>query len=154
VEITKTKTLTDSQFQQINRLWNEAYPENFKDRFGLLLDGVLNYNHYLIEGKNNTVLAWAVDFKKDNEVRFSIIVTESQKGKGFGGQLMNRLKNEHDVFFGWVIDHGDDKKLNGENYISPLSFYLKQGGEVLPNIRLDTEIVKAVKIKFIGKQNK
>jgi len=154
VEIVKTKILNDKQYRQIDQLWNEEYPENFKGRFRLLLDGINDYNHYIIEDKNHNVVAWAADFKKDKEVRFSILVRENQKGQGLGSQLMNRLKQEHNFFFGWVIDHDNDIKLNGENYDSPLPFYLKLGGEVLSNSRLDTEIVNAVKIKFIGNLNR
>ena len=37
-------------------------------------------------------------------------------------------------------------KSNGENYESPLSFYIKQGFEVLHNKRIETDLLKAVKI--------
>jgi GNAT superfamily N-acetyltransferase len=149
MNIIKTKHLTDSQFQQINHLWNEEYPINLKDRFGILLDGVENYNHYLIQDENNNVLAWAVDFEKDNEVRFSIIVSKDQQGKGTGSLLMNRLKEDLAEFYGWVIDHDNDKKENGENYQSPLSFYIKHGFEVLYDSRIDNDMLKAVKIRFV-----
>ena len=148
MEILKTKYLTSIQFQQINRLWNEGFPLNLKDRFELLLDGVNNFNHYLIEDEDQNILAWAVDFEKDNEIRFSIIVDKKNKRSGLGSQLLERLKNDLGEFYGWVIDHNNYKKSNGESYISPLPFYVKHGFEVLYNIRIDTEILKAVKIKF------
>jgi hypothetical protein len=75
MKISKIKKLNNEQFQQINQMWNDEYPMKLKDRFGLLLDGVENYNHYLIE-QNNRILAWAVDFEKENETRFSIIVNQ------------------------------------------------------------------------------
>ena len=149
MEIIKTKSLTTKQFQQINCLWNEEYPLKLKDRFGLLLDGVNNYSHYLIEDKDKNILAWAVDFEKDNEIRFSIIVDKNYQGKGLGVQLIKKLKNDLEEFYGWVIDHNDDKKSNGENYESPLSFYIKQGFEVLHNKRIETDLLKAVKIKLV-----
>ena len=150
MEIIKTKSLTTKQLQQINRLWNEEYPLKLKDRFGLLLDGVNNYSHYLIEDKDKNILAWAVDFEKDNEIRFSIIVDKNYQGKGLGVQLIKKLKNDLEEFYGWVIDHNDDKKSNGENYESPLSFYIKQGFEVLHNKRIETDLLKAVKIKLVN----
>jgi GNAT superfamily N-acetyltransferase len=146
--IIKTKSLTTKQFQQINRLWNEEYPLKLKDRFQLLLDGVNDYNHYLIEDKDKNILAWAVDFEKDNEIRFSIIVDKNQQGKGLGVKLIKKLKNDLEEFYGWVIDHNDDKKSNGENYESPLSFYIKHGFKVLHTKRIETDLLKAVKIKF------
>ena len=72
MKIIKTKELTKIQFQQINELWNQEYPLKLKNRFELLLDGVENFNHYIIE-QNCQVIAWAVDFEIENEIRFSII---------------------------------------------------------------------------------
>lgn len=150
MEITKTKHLTDIQFQQINQLWNEEYPIKLKNRFGILLDGTESYNHYLIEDEHKNIIAWAVDFEKDNETRFSIIVDRKRRGKGLGSLLIKRLKEDLAEFYGWVIDHNDDKKEDGESYQSPLSFYIKQGFEVLYDIRIDTDMLKAVKIKRIN----
>lgn len=148
MNIQQTKQLTEQQFQQINQLWNNEYPVTLKDRFGLLLEGVENYTHYLIEDEQKTVVAWAVDFEKDNEIRFSIIVDSKQQGKGLGRLLINRLKEEVNEFYGWVIDHNNDLKANGEYYQSPLSFYEKHDFEVLQDVRVDTEMLKAVKIKW------
>ena len=92
MEIIKTKNINSDQFQQIDQMWNDEYPIKLKDRFGILLEGVENYNHYLIE-QNNNVLAWAVEFDKEREKRFSIIVKNEYKGNGFGKLLINRLKS-------------------------------------------------------------
>lgn len=146
MEILKAKNIDENQFQQINDLWNEEYPINLKNRFGLLLEGVSNYNHYLIE-ENNQILAWAVDFEKDNETRFSIIVNKKHQRKGLGSLLIDRLKKDLGEFYGWVIDHNNDIKENGEFYQTPISFYRNNGFEVLIDERIDSEIIKAVKIK-------
>ena len=42
----------------------------------------------------------------------------------------------------------NDKRENGEPYISPMSFYLKHGFEILQNERIETEMIQAVKIKW------
>ena len=147
MQILQTRYLTDEQFQNIHRLWNEEYPVKLKDRFGLLLNGVDNYMHYLIEDENNTIVAWAVHFEKDNETRFSIIVSEKQQGKGLGTALVNKLKEDVNELYGWVIDHNNDIKQNGEHYLSPIPFYLKHGFEILPTIRIDNDMLNAVKIK-------
>ena len=83
-------------------------------------------------------------FEHSNQIRFSIIVSKEHQGKGLGKLLLDHLKATHDEFFGWVIDHNNDLKLNGENYISPLPFYLKQGFEIIPNQRIDSEMIQAV----------
>ncbi len=80
-----------------------------------LLDGVENYSHYIIEDDRQNVLAWAVDFEKENEIRFSIIVNSKYKGKGLGSMLVEKLKSENELFYGWVIDHNNDLKSNGEH---------------------------------------
>jgi GNAT superfamily N-acetyltransferase len=146
--IKKAKILTEKQSSQINQLWNDEYPIKLKDRFPILLDGVENYNHYLIEDLNNDVIAWAVDFEKENEIRFSIIVDSKHKGKGLGSLLVEKLKSEIDLFYGWVIDHNEDLKSNGEHYQTPMPFYLKYGFEILKDIRIESEMIRAVKIKW------
>ena len=148
MNIVKTKVLTVHQTARINKLWNEEYPVKLKDRFPILLEGVVNYNHYLLEDIHQDVIAWAVDFEKENQIRFSIIVSSEHKGKGLGGLLINRLKQENEEFYGWVIDHDEDVKVGGEHYQTPMPFYLKHGFEILPNERIDTEMIRAVKIKW------
>ncbi|MBL0342953.1 MAG: GNAT family N-acetyltransferase [Bacteroidetes bacterium] len=148
MEILKTQQLTAaSQFEQINQLWNEEFPVNLNNRFGILLDGATNFNHYLVEATPHNVAAWAVDFEKDNEIRFSLIVAGKHQGKGIGTALLQRLKNDLGEFYGWVIDHNNDIKANGEPYRSPLLFYVKQGFEVLHLSRIDSDMLHAVKIK-------
>ncbi|HEY1046134.1 MAG TPA: GNAT family N-acetyltransferase [Bacteroidia bacterium] len=143
-----TRTLSSSQFEQINAMWNHEYPLKLKDRFPLLLEGVDRYEHYLIEDADQNVLAWAVDFEKDEQIRFSIIVSEAHKGRGLGRMLLDRLKENNKEFYGWVIDHNHDVKANGEQYLSPMSFYLKHGFEILTDKRIDSEMIKAVLIKW------
>jgi len=146
MEILKTKNITNIQFQQIHVLWNKEFPVKLRDRFGVLLDGVENFNHYLVE-ENNEVIAWAVDFEKENETRFSIIVDQNYRGRGLGSLLIARLKNDLGTFYGWVIDHNNDLKEDGTYYQSPLLFYVRQGFEVIRDQRIDSELLKAVKIK-------
>lgn len=146
MKILKTKIITTDQFRQINEMWNEEFPINLKDRFSLLLEDVEKYNHYLIE-ENGIILAWAVDFEKNGELRFSIIVGKEQQGRGLGKLLIDRLKRDLGEFYGWVIDHDDYIKQNGETYQSPLAFYQKSGFEVLNDFRSDLDLIKVVKIR-------
>ena len=102
MEIRKTTILTDKQKEQIHSLWNDEYPAKLKDRFSILLENVDWFNHYIIEDLNNNLIAWAVDFEKDRQVRFSIIVSSKHKGKGIGSMLISKLKKENHEFYGWV----------------------------------------------------
>ena len=153
MEITQTTILSDVQSDQINSLWNAEYPLKLKDRFPILLEGTTWHNHFLIEDSNHVVIAWAVMFEHSNQIRFSIIVSKEHQAKGLGKLLLNHLKDTHDEFYGWVIDHNNDLKSDGENYISPLPFYLKQGFEIIPNQRLESEMIQAVLVGW-NKSNK
>lgn len=152
IEIIKTKHLTNQQFEQINQLWNDEYPLKLKDRFPILLDGVENFNHYIMEDANHNVIAWAVDFEKENQIRFSIIVSFCHQEKGFGGLLIEKLKQENDEFYGWVIDHNEELKSSGEFYQTPMPFYLKHGFEILNDNRIDNEMIRAVLVKWSNKK--
>jgi GNAT superfamily N-acetyltransferase len=151
--IMKTKRLTQKQEEQIVALWNEEYPIKLTGRFKQLLEGVKNYNHYIVEDEQQNLSAWAVDFEKEKEIRFSIIVRSNQKGKGLGSLLLEKLKFENEEFYGWVIDHNNYIKHNGENYITPMPFYLKHGFSILKDCRVATEIISAVKVKWTVKIN-
>jgi len=144
----KTQHLTNSQYQQIQDLWNQEYPQSLMHRFPILLDGVANFQHYILEDEHQKVLGWAVSFEKDGEIRFSIIVDELYQGKGWGKLLIQQLMTDLDEFYGWVIDHDGDLKANGVPYQSPLEFYRKLGFEILHHQRLDNEFLKAVKIQW------
>lgn len=148
MDIIKTKILSPTQAFSVNEMWNQEYPAKLKDRFPLLLEGVVNYQHYLIEDDNQQIIAWAVVFEKEKEIRFSIIVSSVHKGKGLGASLIDMLKQEHQEFYGWVIDHNDDLKRNGELYITPMPFYMNHGFEILRNERIHSDMIRAVKIKW------
>ncbi len=129
-------------------MWNDEFPIKLKNRFAILLEGAENFNHYIILDTSQNIMAWAVDFEKEKEIRFSIIVSSNHKGKGLGSILVERLKTENKLFYGWVIDHNNDVKGNGEQYQTPLPFYLKHEFVVLNEVRMETEIISAVKIKW------
>lgn len=149
--IIQTKILSANQYTQINQLWNDEYPIQLKDRFPILLDEIQNFNHYIIEDTKYNIIAWAVVFEKENEIRFSIIVNAQHKGKGLGSLMVEKLKAENELLYGWVIDHNSDLKSNADHYQTPMPFYLKHGFEILHNKRIEGEMIKGVKIKWCKK---
>lgn len=94
-------------------------------------------------------MGWALTFERENEKWFAIILSEKIKGKGLGRKMLNELKKEEQVLNGWVIDHNNDKKKNGQQYISPLKFYEKCGFIILSDVRLELDKISAVKIKWM-----
>lgn len=153
MQIHSLSFLSKQQQNEIHDLWNQEYPLNLKDRFSILLSDTEDHRHYFIENDLGEIIAWAVDFLSQEERRFSIIVSSREKGKGLGALLINKLKEENDVIFGWVIDHNKDLKSTGEHYQTPMPFYLKHGFEILSEQRLETEIISAVKIKWERKND-
>jgi hypothetical protein len=72
-------------------------------------------------------------------------------GQGKGTLLLNKLKENEHKLCGWVVDHDNDRKQDGEPYKSPLKFYQKNGFAICSDVRLETEKRSAVKI--IWEQN-
>jgi hypothetical protein len=152
LDIIQTTELNERVKNQILDLWNNEYPEkltyNSLKEFDNYLNNLSNLTHYLLTNNENLILGWALKFERENEKWFAIILSEIIKGKGLGRKMLNELKKEEQVLNGWVIDHNNDKKKNGQLYVSPLKFYEKCNFEILVDERLELEKISAVKIKW------
>lgn len=152
LDIIQTTELNEQVKNQILDLWNNEYPEkltyNSLKEFDNYLNNLSNLTHYLLTNNENLILGWALKFERENEKWFAIILSEIIKGKGLGRKMLNELKKEEQVLNGWVIDHNNDKKKNGQLYVSPLKFYKKCNFEILVDERLELEKISAVKIKW------
>lgn len=137
--------------EKVMTLWNQEYPIGLKyesiDQFDDFLAKTSNPKHYIIES-NDELIGWIATFIRDEEKWFSIILNSNYQGKGYGTQLINEAKKKEIYLNGWVVDHNNDIKSNGKPYQSPLSFYLKNDFEVLKEIRLETDKISAVKIRW------
>lgn len=146
------KNLSTNQSQQINQLWNDEYPKNLNNRFPLLIQDTTDHNHYILSDQFNVILAWAVAFLREEEIWFSIIVSSANHKKGYGKMLINSLKKYNTELNGWVIDHNNYIKANGEQYDSPMGFYLKNDFKIIADDRIETDILSAVKIYWLKKE--
>jgi GNAT superfamily N-acetyltransferase len=142
-----SKTLTQDQAKQIDYFWNEVYPVKLKNRFGLLLKDIKEFNHHILLNETDEVIGWAATFLRDEEIWFSILVSAENQNKGYGNMLIDSLKQNFENLCGWVIDHNNDLKQDGLAYSSPIQFYLKNGFVVMDD-RIETDIISAVKIKY------
>jgi GNAT superfamily N-acetyltransferase len=97
------------------------------------------------------IVAWAVVFEKDAEERFSLIVKKGFQRSGLGSRLLRLMLNDREYLEAWVIDHNNDVLSSNEKYISPLPFYLKNGFNIIPGVRIDNELISAVKISSAKK---
>ena len=152
MQFIKTLKLSKSQKQEICDLWNNEYPEKLNYRnladFENYLKNLSKQSHIIMVDKDHNIKGWYFDFIRENKKWFAIILDSKFQGKGLGKKMLNLVKEKESELNGWVIDHSNDKKQNGEIYESPLSFYLKNGFEILVKNRLENEKISAVKIKW------
>ncbi|WP_432411200.1 GNAT family N-acetyltransferase [Rasiella sp. SM2506] len=150
MDIIKTEKLTKNWKSQILTLWNNEYPEklNFTSlaTFETYLKNLTEPSHRLLVDADGNLKGWYFDFIREEEKWFAIIIDSTLHGKGYGTRLLTEAKEKEHELNGWVIDRNEGKKRNGEVYKSPLAFYLKNGFERIPEIRLELEVLSAVKI--------
>jgi len=152
VKITRTENLSEAQKQSIIRLWNAEYPVQIQhsgiDSFDEYLRPKANLRHYLLIDPDEIIRGWLATFIRDDERWFALLVDGSQQKKGFGTMLLNKVKEFENEINGWVIDRENDVKANGELYLSPIGFYLKNDFEILSDVRIENETISAVKIRW------
>lgn len=152
MELIKKHSLSTTEKLQLLELWNAEYPKTLAhsslESLNDYLTNLKDTYHLLLIDKSGKIGSWCFCFKRENEPWFAIIIDSNLKGQGFGTQLLNKLKREVQMLNGWVIDHDTYERLNLEPYQSPLPFYLKNGFQVLSEVRLELEHISAVKIKW------
>jgi GNAT superfamily N-acetyltransferase len=150
-EAIETKYLNIKHKQEIINLWNEEYPIqlNYKkiEDFEIYLENLNNCIHYLIQDSNNTIKGWAFKFERDNKKWFAVIIAKEFQGIGIGKNLLEKIKTNETELLGWVINHSNDDKKNGEKYISPINFY-KKCDFTITTERLQSNLISAIKIKW------
>ncbi|NEW79312.1 MAG: GNAT family N-acetyltransferase [Gelidibacter sp.] len=152
MKIITTNNLNNPQKKVVYELWNTEYPKNLTHQnlsdFENYLNALTNQYHNLLINKNGKILGWYFDFDRNNEKWFAMILASKIHGKGFGTRLLNEAKKRESALNGWVIGKTDYLKQNGEYYKSPIPFYLKNGFQLVPEIRLELEHLSAVKITW------
>ncbi|MBS1731320.1 MAG: hypothetical protein JSS67_11190 [Bacteroidetes bacterium] len=152
MEIVKTVILDRKEKQQVFDLWNSEYPINLGFTKVLDMDNYLNMlpnlMYYLLKDDKKQLKGWAMTFSSGTEIWFAITVSTNVQRRGFGTLLLHTLKNENDLLNGWVIDHENDYKRNGQIYQSPLPFYKKNEFTILSEYRLELPVLSAVKITW------
>jgi ribosomal protein S18 acetylase RimI-like enzyme len=133
------------------QIWNEVYPVALVYRdfaaFEEYLFKIGDPIHYVIS-ENQKILGWMATFERTNERWFSIIINPNHQNQGLGRMLLDGAKKEAQSLNGWVVDHDNDLKSNGEAYNSPLHFYIKNGFQVIRETRLEIENLSVVKIQW------
>ena len=144
--------LSQGQKEEVFELWNNEYPDvlaySALAEFDDYLNNLDNRYHILLVDDAEKVKGWYLEFTRDDEKWFVLIVGSEVQNRGYGSQLLEMGKSRTDKLNGWVIDHNNYKKLSGEPYLSPLGFYVKNGFKVLHDKVLKTEKINAVQIEW------
>ena len=152
MQIKIIKTLTPSQKYDLCELWNNEYPAQlgYADMaaFDAYLAKLIEPVHFLVEDENGKIIGWYFHFFRDNGKWFVIILSSDIQGKGVGSVLLKKAKAKETELNGWVTDHNNYEKKNGEVYRSPIGFYKKNGFEVVKEERLELEVLSAVRIRW------
>lgn len=147
-----TPNFTPSQKHQLLNLWNQVYPAQLAyeslDDLDAYLNGLENVHHELVTDEAGAITGWYFDFERDGAKWFAILLHDSIQGQGVGTRLLREAMQREPELNGWVVDHNNDHKLNGEPYLSPLNFYLRAGFEVRSENRLELEQISAVQIRW------
>ena len=148
----RKKYLDPQEKRSIMELWNKEYPhslmyENIQE-LDAYLSNLKGQNHIFMLNDAGEIKGWYFDFIREEERWFATIVDSTFQGKGFGGKLIRIAMQDRAALNGWVIDSSDYKKSGGKSYKSPLGFYQKMGFLIQPEIKLETEKIKAIKISW------
>ncbi len=145
-----TEILNPTEKIQILNLWNKEYPFNIQlsdlSELESYLANLKDKRYILVQSSDGEVIAWYMDFIRDEERWFAMIVGGRFQGKGLGGKLLQLGKEQNTELNGWAIQENDYKKGNGEWYTSPIPFYRKNKFEILSNVKLETKYLTAIKI--------
>lgn len=148
----KVNSLSPKDKQEILELWNNEYPRNLRyeslEQLENYLKELKDQSHILIVNDNDRIIGWYFDFIREGERWFAAILNSDFQGKKFGTKLMELAKENRNELNGWVIPSSDYMKLNATPYRSPLGFYVKNGFQVHPDIKLETDKISAIKISW------
>jgi len=152
MNITITKQLNPFEKNELMALWNAVYPENLYyhklEDLDHYFDGLKGIQHYLIKDAAFKIIAWAFTFYREEANWFAILIDQAFQKKGIGSELLSALKKDNTMLYGWVIDEPSYYLKNGENYLTPLPFYLKNNFVICAGIRLETDKISAIKIEW------
>jgi GNAT superfamily N-acetyltransferase len=74
-----------------------------------------------------------------------MILSRNSQGKGYGKQLLQKVQQEKNTLYGWVVVESDYIRNDGLPYPSPLNFYLKMGFQLM-NEKWETTTLKMERI--------
>ena len=152
MKLIRTTHLSNVNKKQIFDLWNIEYPIGLQYSqiadFESYLGSLMGKCHILLLNEKKHVIGWYVHFYREQERWFAMILDTNYQGKGWGSAILKLAKEKENSLNAWVIDHNRDVRASGEIYRSPLDFYLKNGFNLVPDIRLELPNISAVQVNW------
>lgn len=141
MKITQIHQLNHRQREVIRtQLWNQEYPISIQlqshQAFSEYLFPLEDRRHYLAI-ENEEIVGWLMDFIRDEQRYFAMIVLQEHQRKGIGSTLLSTAKENNNRLTGWVIEDNQTLlKQNGEIYTPPISFYERHQFQLLRDVQL------------------
>ena len=147
-----TNQLSAHQKSGIIHIWNNEYPQQLQyhspEEFDTYLSKLKDCEHIIFEAEGGQIIGWLMVFWRDDAKWFAMILDSAFQKQGLGSHLLNLAKERNTQLNGWATDHENYRKANGEIYRSPLTFYQKNGFQILTETRFENEILSSVKIQW------
>jgi RimJ/RimL family protein N-acetyltransferase len=151
------EALTPTQKETVRKIWNSSYPESLTlsapEDFDRYLKPLEQQRHYLVKLLSNELVGWGMTFEPENAVWFAMLLNDALRGKGMGTVLLKRMQADQPQLSGWVIDHDHALKADGNPYLSPVEFYLKNAFKIESETRLELPTISAVCIRYNHENN-
>ena len=149
--IEEKTSLSEKEKADIFLLWNTTYPASIAHEnvaaFTQYLSTLFDKHHTLIKNQANCVIAWYVDFIRNEERNFVIILSPEYQSKGIGSHLIHKAKTTRNEIIGWVVT-SSPLKLDGTPYQNTKVFYLKNGFQVHSDQKHRINKLEMVKISW------
>lgn len=151
MNLLEKNSLNKIERKEVFHLWNSQYPINLNystlSHFENYLE-ILQSEFHLLVMVDNQIKGWYFDFLREDERWFGLLLASDLQGRGIGTDILSRAKTQRRKLCGWIIPVDNYLRADGQPYKSPQDFYLKNGFDILSNIRLETENISAVKIEW------
>ncbi|MEM7162223.1 MAG: GNAT family N-acetyltransferase [Bacteroidota bacterium] len=145
-------SLSTAEKNELIELWNKEYPIELMysstEAFDDYLSALPNLAHILLIDEQNKIRGWYFDFEREGEKWFGLILDTKVQNKGLGTRFLKLAQQKEKALNAWVIQDDKYQKLDGDNYRSPLNFYLENGFKMIPENKLEGGKIAAVKIKW------
>lgn len=151
MESIEKNNLNHKEKRAVLQLWNTEYPVNLNysspSEFENYLKGLDDQLHLLVI-LDDQIKGWYFDFLREGERWFGLILHLDLQGKGVGTYILNHVKTRRRELHGWIIPHETYLKADGKPYKSPQEFYFRNEFDVLPDKKLKTKEISAIKIEW------